>query len=149
MIYTSLRRLLEKEIDGEVSSFLPLEEEIFLGIDERSFKHQELVYMVTEVKKGRVLRIVKNDRITTLKAFLIKIPEDKVKEVCIDMKEGLRKVTEALFPDAKVVVDTFHVVADSNRRMDEARRIEQDVQLKRKAQIPKKIFLIGGEKLSA
>jgi transposase len=147
--YTSLRRLLEKEIDGEASSLLPLEEEIFLGIDEHSFKHQELAYMVTEVKKRRVLRILKDDRIATLKAFLIKIPKDRVKEVCIDMKEGLRKVAEALFPVAKVVVDPFHVVADSNRRMDEARRIEQDVQLKRKVQIPKKIFLIGGEKLSA
>jgi len=125
--YTSLRRLLEKEIDGGASSFLPLEEEIFLGIDEHSFKHQEVVYMVTEVKKRRVLRILQDDRIATLKAFLIKIPKDKVKEVCIDMKEGLRKVAEALFPEAKVVVDSFHVVADSNRRMDEARRIEQDV----------------------
>ena len=47
------------------------------------------------------------------------------------------------------MIDPFHVIADSNRRMDEARRIEQDVQLKRKVQIPKKIFLIGGEKLSA
>jgi transposase len=146
--YTSLRWLLKKEIDGEASSFLPLEEEIFLGIDEHSFKHQELVYLVTEVKKRRVLRILKDDLIATLKAFLIKIPKDKVKEVCIDMKEGLRKLAEALFPEAKVVVDPFHVVADSNRRMDEARRIEQDVQLKRKVQIPKKIFLIGGEKLS-
>ena len=32
--------------------------------------------------------------------------------------------------------------------MDEARQIEQDVHRKRKVQIPKKIFLIGGEKLS-
>ena len=34
------------------------------------------------------------------------------------------------------------------RITDEARRIEQDVRWKRKAQIPKKIFLIGGEELS-
>jgi transposase len=93
-------------------------------------------------------RILKDDRIATLKDFLIKIPRDKVKEVCIDMKENLRKVAEALFPEAKVVVDPFHVVADSNRRMDEARRIKQDVHLRKKVQIPKKIFLIGGEKLS-
>jgi len=146
--YTSLRRLLEREIDGAVSSSLPLAEEIFLGIDEHSFKHQELVHIVTEVKKRQVLRILKDDRIATLKDFLIRIPKDKVKEVCIDMKEGLRKAAETVFPDAKVVVDPFHVIADSNRRVDEARRIEQDVQLKRRVQIPKKIFLIGGEKLS-
>jgi transposase len=146
--YTSLRRLLEKEIDAEASSFLPREEEIFLGIDEHSFKHQELVYMVTEVKKRRILRILKEDRIATLKGFLIKIPRDKVKEACVDMKESLRKVAEALFPEAKVVVDPFHVIADSNKRIDEARIIEQDVHLRRNVQIPKKIFLIGGEKLS-
>ena len=146
--YTSLRRLLEREVAGEVSSSLPLEEEIFLGIDEHSFKHQELVYMVTEVKKRQVLRILKDDRIATLKDFLTKIPKDKVKEVCIDMKEGLRKVAEALFPEAKVVADHFHVIADSNRRMDEARRIEQDIHQKKKVRIPKKIFLVGGEKLS-
>ncbi len=64
------------------------------------------------------------------------------------MKEGLRKAAEALFPEAKVVADHFHVVADSNKRMDEARRIEQDVHRKRKVKIPKKIFLVGRDKLS-
>ena len=32
--------------------------------------------------------------------------------------------------------------------MDEARRIEQDIYQKKKARIPKKICLVGGEKLS-
>jgi len=62
------------------------------------------------------------------------------------MKESLRKVAEEIFPKAKVIVDPFHVIADSNRRMDEARRIEQDVHWKKRVRIPKKIFLIGGEK---
>ncbi len=64
------------------------------------------------------------------------------------MKESLRKLVEAVYPRAKVGADHFHVVADANRRMDEARRIEQDVHQRRKVQIPKKIFLLGGEKLS-
>ena len=64
------------------------------------------------------------------------------------MKESLRKVAEEIFPKAKVIVDPFHVIADSNRRMDEARRIEQDVHWKKRVRIPKKIFLIGGEKLN-
>jgi len=41
------------------------------------------------------------------------------------MKESLRKVAEMVFPHAEVVVDPFHVVSDSNKRMDEARRIER------------------------
>lgn len=145
--YGTLRRLLEKEIDTDALAFIVDEEEIFLGIDEHSFRHQELVHMVTEVKKRKVLGILKDDRIATLKNFLSKIPGDKVKEFCIDMKESLRKLVEALYFKAKVVADPFHVIADSNKRMDEARRIEQDVHQKRKVQIPKKIFLIAGEKL--
>ena len=147
--YNTLRRLLERETDEEALGFIKEEEEVYLGIDEHSFRHQDMVHTVTEVKKKKMLGILKDDRIATLKIFLKKIPQDKVKEVCIDMKESLRKVVEELFPKAKVVVDRFHVVADSNRRMDEARKIEQDVLGKKKVKIPKKIFLIGGEKLSA
>ena len=146
--YSILRRLLEKEIDEECLGFIGGEDEIFLGIDEHSFRHQELVHTVTEVKKRRMLGILRDDRIATLKIFLKRIPGEKVKEVCIDMKESLRKVAEEVFPKAKVVVDPFHVIADSNRRMDEARRIEQDVRWKKRVRIPKKIFLIGGEKLN-
>ncbi|HUV57113.1 MAG TPA: ISL3 family transposase [Dehalococcoidales bacterium] len=138
----------EREIDEEAMGFIQGEDEIYLGIDEHSFRHQELVHTVTEVKKRRVLGVLRDDRIATLKKFLSKIPGDKVKEVCIDMKEGLRKTAEGLFPSARVVVDPFHVIADSNKRMDEARRIEQDVYRKRKVQIPKKIFLVGREKLN-
>ena len=145
--YGTLRRLLEREIDEEALGFIRGEEEIFPGIDEHSFRHQELVHTVTDVKKRRVSGILKDDRIKTLKEFLSKITEDKVKEACIDMKEGLRKASERLFPLAKVVVDPFHVIADSNKRIDEARRIEQDVYRRRRVKIPKKIFLVGRGKL--
>ena len=148
MGYGTLRRLLEREIDEGSLGFIQDEDEIYLGIDEHSFRHQEPVHTLTEVKQRRVLGILRDDRIATLNKFLGKIPGDKVKEVCIDMKDGLRKAAEAVFPSARVVVDPFHVIADSNRRMDEARRIEQDVYRKRKVQIPKKIFLVGREKLN-
>ena len=148
--YSSLRHLLEREIDEETIGPIKEETEIFLGIDEHSFKHQELVHMVTEVKKRKVLGILRDDRIATSKNFLTKILEDRVREVL--MKSGCRnpsvKLVEALYPEAKVVADHFHVITDSNKRMDEARRIEQDVHQERKAQIPRKIFLIAGEKLS-
>ena len=146
--YRALRRLLEREIDDEALGFIEGEKEVYLGIDEHSFRHQEMVYTITEVKQRKVLGILRDDRIATLKNFLSKIAGDKVREVCIDMKDSLRKLVNRLFPLAKVVVDPFHVIADANKRMDEARRIEQDVYRKRQVQIPKKIFLIGREKLN-
>ncbi len=148
MGYSTLRRLLEREIDEEALGFIQDENEIYLGIDEHSFRHQELVHTVTEVKQRKVVGILRDDRMATLKKFLSKVPRNKVKEVGIDMKDGLRKAVEAVFPLAKVVVDPFHVIADSNKRMDEARRIKQDEHRKRQVQIPKKIFLVGREKLT-
>ncbi len=145
--YSTARRLMEKEIDEETIGSVRDEAELCLGIDEHSFRHQELVHTITEIKTKRMLGVLKDDRIVTLKTFLSKIPQEKVTEVCIDMKESLRKTVEHLFPKAKVVADHFHVIADANRRIDEARRIEQDVHRKRKVMIPKRLFLIAREKL--
>ena len=83
--YGTLRRLLEREIDEEALGFIQDEDETYLGIDEHSFRHQELVHTVTEVKQRKVLGILRDERITTLKKFLSKLPKDKVREVCIDM----------------------------------------------------------------
>jgi hypothetical protein len=73
--YSTLRRLLEKETDVEALGFIPNEDEIYLGIDEHSFRHQELVHTVTEVKQRKVMGILRDDRIAaTLKEFLGKLP---------------------------------------------------------------------------
>lgn len=93
------------------------------------------------------MRILKDDRVATLKDFLIKIPKDKAKKVRINMKEDLRRVVEALFPEAKIVAAPLHIIANFNKRMDEAKRIEQEVNYRKKVKIPKKIFPIREERL--
>ncbi len=77
--YGTLRRLLKRDIDEEALGFIEGEAEVHLGINEHSLKHQEMVYTVTEVKQRRVLGILRDDRIATLKKFLSKVPRDKVK----------------------------------------------------------------------
>ena len=144
--YGTLRRLLEREVNDEALSLVAGEGAIFLGIDEHSFRHQDMVFTVTEVKQRRVLAILKDDRIASLKGFLLQLPGGRVKEVCIDMKGGLWKALQGLFPQARVVVDPFHVIADANQRFDEARRLEQEVR-RRRVNIPKRVFLVGREKL--
>lgn len=101
--YSTMRRLLEREIDEDELGFVKQEQEVFLGIDEHSFRHQDMVYTVTDVRKRKMLGILRDDGIATLEVFLNKIPRDKVREVCIDMKEPLRKVSEEVFPKAEVV----------------------------------------------
>jgi transposase len=36
-------------------------------------------------------------------------------------------VVQRVLPHAAVVADPFHVIQDANRRVDEARRVEQEV----------------------
>ena len=65
--YSTLRRLLEMEIDEEAIGFTKEEQKVFLGIDEHSFRHQDMGHTVTEVRKRKMLGILKDDRIATLK----------------------------------------------------------------------------------
>jgi len=55
-----------------------------------------------------VLGILKDDRLSNLEEFLSKIMALKVKKVCIDMKESVRKLAQRLFPKAFIVVDHFN-----------------------------------------
>ena len=89
VVIAGIPSLLARNWSSLAPDFIQGEDEIYLGIDEHSFRHQGLVHTVTEVKKRRVLGILRDDRIATLKEFLSKIPEDKTKEVCIDMTEKI------------------------------------------------------------
>ena len=60
---------------------------------------------------------------------------------------GLKEGRGGFISSGQGSVEPFHVIADANKRMDEARRIEQEVH-PRKVRIPKKIFLVGRERLS-
>ena len=58
------------------------------------------------------------------------MPEEakrKVQEVAIDINEKARTLVEEVLKEAKVVVDLFHVIQDANRRLDETRRLEQQL----------------------
>lgn len=132
--YSAIRRVLETQVPlaPDPRPMLPPEGGISLGIDEHSFRGNNLVVTVTCLRPVRMLlAILPDDRLRTLRAYLKSLPrefKDRVEEVCIDMKEGYRKLIREVLPGARVVVDKFHVIQDANRRVDEARRIEQQVQ---------------------
>nr|BAL56713.1 transposase [uncultured prokaryote] len=47
--------------------------------------------------------------------------------MCVDLKDSWRKLVRRALPQASVVADPFHVIQDANRRVDEARRVEQEL----------------------
>lgn len=120
-----------------------------LGIDDHSFSGREMVITITNLSTRKPKAILPDDRIATLTAFLKSIPQevrDKISEVCVDMKAGFIKVVEEVLPQAALVIDHFHVIQDANRRLDDARRLEQEAY--RKA-IRKTDFLLAAEHLTS
>jgi len=118
-----------------------------LGLDEHSFRHQDMATTLTELWQHRLLTILPDDRQKTLDEHLEALPSEvkqAVREVCIDMKEGFLSVVERRLPEALVVVDPFHVIQDANKRLDEARRLEQQMNT---CPLKKTPFLLGKEKL--
>ena len=57
--YGTLRRLPERKTDEECLGSIGGEKGIFLGIDEHSFKHREMMHSVTKVKKKGTLGILR------------------------------------------------------------------------------------------
>jgi transposase len=146
--YGVSKRILMRRLDPEKLLWTGSGEELSLGIDAHSFRGTQMVNTVTDIRARSPLTILPDSRKETLNRFLRNIPEEqrlKIKEVCIDMDHLLLRSVEKHLPGASVVIDHFHVIQDANRRVDEARRIEQDAW---KVEIPRKVFLVGKEKLS-
>ncbi|REJ36414.1 MAG: hypothetical protein DIU84_05915 [Bacillota bacterium] len=77
-----------------------------------------------------MLAILPDDRVKTLERFLQRLPVEvrqRIVGVCIDLKDSWRRVVQRQLPRATVVADRFHVMQDANRRVDEARVLEQQV----------------------
>lgn len=146
--YGVSKRILMRRLDPEKLLWTGAPpKEMALGIDGHSFRGTQMVNTVTDLSSHSPLTILPDSKKETLNRFLRNIPEgqkQQVNEVCIDMDHLLLRCAETHLPEARVVVDHFHVIQDANQRLDEARKIEQDAW---KVEIPRKLFLMGKEKL--
>jgi transposase len=104
------------------------EGELILNVDEHSFSGRDLKITIGEINNKKILAVLVNDRQTTLRQYFKLMPgeaKSRVKEVCIDMKTSYLTVIEEMLPEAKVVLDRFHVVREMVRQVEELRKIMQ------------------------
>lgn len=141
-----VRRVILKRVEP---SILPEQgEPVVLTLDELSFRRHDYMCMAGELAPTRrVLSLLDNDLIRTIEGYLRQLKDSGVvvEAFVIDMKDSWRKAVKRVFPQAKVVVDPFHVVQDANRRLDECRKVEQDAC---KVSIPRYPLLKPREKLT-
>lgn len=138
--FTTLGRILKERIDPFVGRWDDKEGIVSLGLDCHSFSGQKMLPTVTDITNHRLITILPDDKRATVKRFLSNIPKEKkklIKEVCIDMDTAYLSAIREELPEAKIVVDFFHVVADANRRITETRTL---IQKQDKVKLPKRLF---------
>jgi transposase len=104
------------------------EGELILNVDEHSFSGRDLKVTVGEIRNKKILAVLKDDRQATLRQYFKSWGDEaksRVKEVCIDMKSSYLTVIKEVFPNAKIVLDRFHVVKEMVRQVEEIRKIMQ------------------------
>jgi len=104
------------------------EGELILNIDEHSYRGRDLKTGIAEINNKKFLAVLDNDNQITLENYFKTWSEEaksRVLEVCIDMKPSYLTVIKEMLPNAKVVVDHFHVIREMCRQVDEIRRILQ------------------------
>jgi len=98
-----------------------------LSIDEISQRkgHKDFVTVVVDIDQGKLIEMIDSHKQENIIEILIQQPlsvREQVEEVSVDMWGGFPKVVREVFPNAKIVIDKFHVMKPVNTELDQIRR---------------------------
>lgn len=80
--------------------------------------------MLTDLEKSSLLEVINSHKSDEIIEVLKQQPEAiraKVEEVCVDMWGGFPKVIKAVFQNAAIVIDRFHVMKLVNKALNKIR----------------------------
>lgn len=83
------------------------------------------VTVVSDIEGGNLIEMIDSHRQQDIVEVLMRQPlkvREEVEEVSVDMWGGLPKVIEQVFPNAKLVIDRFHVMKAVNKDLNKLRR---------------------------
>ena len=86
--------------------------------DEFGFKKGELAFVAQNYETNELITILDNRRQTTIRNYFLKYPlEDrqKVQFITMDMSGAYIPLARRLFPNAKIVLDHFHIIQHLGR----------------------------------
>jgi transposase len=127
-ISTSTARRWDKKI---LSKYLPepnLDCLRILLVDEKSIgSHHHYLTVVLNGESGEVLHIAEGKKKESLESFFLKLSPAqiaKIEAVGIDRGGAYKAVLKEYAPNAAIVFDKFHLVANYNQAIDDVRRSE-------------------------
>ena len=123
---TTVTRTLQEAYNQHTIDWQAQGESFAIGIDGHSFRGFDMAGTITNLTKKKLLTILTDDGQETTREFFKSIPaqtKERITEVCMDMDSGCRSVTEEQLPQAKIVIDHYHVIAATNQLMDNIRQV--------------------------
>ena len=135
----SLSDFPEWDQQEHASDWILLEDNIGdrLSIDETSLQDDLFTFLSNKdghCKKGTIVAAVRGTKVQDVVAVLLRIPEEqrlKVKEVTMDLSEGMADIVTQAFPNATIVLDCFHIMRRCNDAIEEMRlRCKREAQAK-------------------
>ena len=118
-----VRRCVAEEIGKRLGAREVEEIPEFIGLDEFSVSGRRLYHTaICNLVEGEVMEVVEGQGRQKVEEYLDSLPDpERVKGVAMDMHEPFRQAVQMCLPQAKVVVDKFHLIRHVNRAIDKVR----------------------------
>ncbi|MDP3330614.1 MAG: ISL3 family transposase [Methylococcaceae bacterium] len=125
-------RIIFNDYIGELEQTVKFETPTWMGIDEIYLIKPRGV--ITNIRNNTAVEILKDRNKKTVADYLYRLKDrDNVQYVAMDMWKPYRDAVGDVIPQAKVVVDKFHVVRMANDSMERVRKsMRADLTLKQK-----------------
>ena len=125
-------RNIFRDYVNELEAQFRFETPQWMGIDELYLIKPRCV--ITNIQNNTVVDMLTNRNKDTVAKYLFQMKRrDKVQFVAMDMWAPYRDAVTAVMPQAKIVIDKFHVIKMANEAMEKARKgIRADLDLKQR-----------------
>lgn len=87
--------------------------------------YQDFVTVVADIDRGKLVEVIDSHKQEDIIKVLQQQPlwlREQVEEVSVDMWGGFPKVVQAVFPNARIVFDRFHVMKPVNEELNKVRK---------------------------
>jgi transposase len=118
-----VRRCVAEEIGKKLMTAAPVKTPELMGIDEFAVRKGRLYHTaVCDLTGKTVMAVLEGQGKQKLEEYLSRLPEpDGVKAVAMDMHDPFRQAVQMCLPEARVVVDKFHLIRHVNEALDQVR----------------------------
>ena len=118
-----VRRCVAEEIKRVLGGKGKTETPEFMGLDEFSVRGRRLYHTaICNLVEGEVMEVVEVQGHKKVEDYLSSLSNpERVKGVAMDMHEPFRQAVEMCLPNAKIVIDKFHLVRHINGALDKVR----------------------------